>query len=234
MAGKGQRFRDVGFTVPKFMINALGKSLFHWSLISLRDFFQYQFIFITRHEDNATDFIVEECKHLGIENPQILSIESTTDGQATTVLVADKHLDDADPFLVYNIDTYVKEGTLLKNQLKGDGFIPGFTAEGTKWSFIKLDAANKVVDIREKSRISDIATLGFYYFKSYSLYKEFYYKTFQDESTLVNGEKYIAPIYKEMIANNNTVYGIVVSATSVWGLGTPDDLNLFLNNYEQD
>ena len=35
MGGLGSRFREAGYTVPKYMIEAKGKTLFEWSLISL-------------------------------------------------------------------------------------------------------------------------------------------------------------------------------------------------------
>ena len=37
MAGLGSRFREVGYDVPKYMIEARGKTLFEWSMESLRD-----------------------------------------------------------------------------------------------------------------------------------------------------------------------------------------------------
>ena len=38
MGGLGSRFRKAGYTVPKYMIEAKGKTLFEWSLISLEGY----------------------------------------------------------------------------------------------------------------------------------------------------------------------------------------------------
>jgi choline kinase len=38
MAGLGSRFRKAGYNVPKYMIEAKGKTLFEWSMISLTGF----------------------------------------------------------------------------------------------------------------------------------------------------------------------------------------------------
>ena len=35
MAGMGSRFREAGYTVPKYQIEAHGKTLFDWSMASL-------------------------------------------------------------------------------------------------------------------------------------------------------------------------------------------------------
>ena len=232
MAGRGQRFIDAGYKCPKYMIDALGKSLFEWSMLSLADFFSNKFIFIIRKEDEPERFMVSKCASLGINDFDILSLPATTDGQATTVLAAADYLNDSDSIAVYNIDTHVKAMLLKKEDLTGEGFIPGFRAEGSKWSFISLDINQRVVNIAEKVPISDIATLGFYYFKSFRIYKEYYNRSFQNNSNLVNGEKYIAPIYKTMIEDNLPVFGSIIPTDGVWGLGTPDDLNFFVKNYD--
>ena len=38
MAGLGTRFREAGYTVPKYQIEAKGKTLFAWSMESLAGF----------------------------------------------------------------------------------------------------------------------------------------------------------------------------------------------------
>lgn len=38
MAGMGMRFRNAGYTVSKYMIEAKGKTLFEWSMDSLLGF----------------------------------------------------------------------------------------------------------------------------------------------------------------------------------------------------
>ena len=53
MGGLGARFQKAGYTVPKYMIEAKGKTLFEWSMISLEGFRDVasQYIFIARTEE---------------------------------------------------------------------------------------------------------------------------------------------------------------------------------------
>ena len=44
MAGEGKRFKDIGYDVPKHLIKAKGKTLFEWSILSLSNFFDNNFI----------------------------------------------------------------------------------------------------------------------------------------------------------------------------------------------
>ncbi|GAG01030.1 unnamed protein product, partial [marine sediment metagenome] len=92
MAGLGTRFREAGYTQPKFMIEVGGHSLFSWAIKSLQNFItpQNNFIFISRHEDRASEFIERECKKQGIKNIIQLELTMLTDGQSTTTIEADK------------------------------------------------------------------------------------------------------------------------------------------------
>ena len=85
MAGLGSRFKKAGYNVPKYMIEAHGKTLFEWSMTSLSDYqpMVEQFIFIVRKEDHSLEFIKSACKKLGIKKHHVIEIDYLTDGQAT-------------------------------------------------------------------------------------------------------------------------------------------------------
>lgn len=94
----------------------------------------------------------------------------------------------------------------------GDGHIPCFHAEGDHWSFAKLDNDGKVIEVREKMRISDNCTLGAYYFSSAKLYKDLYQEYYVDDSHMEKNEKYIAPLYNYMIEKGMDVTISIVDA----------------------
>jgi len=50
MGGIGSRFAKVGYNLPKYMIEAKGKTLFEWSLDSLRGYFSIvdKFVFVVK------------------------------------------------------------------------------------------------------------------------------------------------------------------------------------------
>ena len=109
MAGLGSRFRKAGYNVPKYMIEAHGKTLFEWSMESLEgfDLKSNTCIFIVRKEDDASGFITTTCKKLGISDVRVVELDYLTDGQATTAMLAAKEWDKDDSLMIYNIDTYV-------------------------------------------------------------------------------------------------------------------------------
>lgn len=234
MAGLGSRFRNAGYTVPKYMIEARGKTLFEWSMESLAGFADEDnlYIFIVRKEDEAVSFITETCHRMGIIHTRVIEIDAPTDGQATTAMLAQKEWEAESPLLIYNIDTYVEAGEMNENQLSGDGFIPCFHADGEHWSFVKLDEEGAAVEVREKQRISDNCTLGAYYFKSCALYEQLYQEYYSLDQNLEKGEKYVAPLYNYLISKGGKVYISIVDYDKVHVLGTPEELQVFIDEGE--
>ena len=232
MGGLGSRFRKMVYTVPKYMIEAKGKTLFEWSMISLEGYRaqtnQYIFIAMKDEQCDVEKFINEQCQKLGFRNYHVIVLDYLTDGQATTAMMAQNYWNLNNALLIYNIDTYVEEGAMNSTELRGDGFIPCFCAEGDHWSFVKLDDKGKVVEIKEKKRISNHCTLGAYYFKSCRLYKELYEQYYSKTQELVNGEKYVAPLYDYLLSKGGEIYISDVDPEKVHVLGTPEELQTFL------
>ena len=187
MAGLGSRFRKAGYKMPKYQIEAHGRTLFDWSMESLKGFAdpENDYIFVVRKEDDAEEFIRSSCEKIGITNVTVIGIDYLTDGQATTAMLAKDVWDKESALMIYNIDTYVEAYEMKTEQIAGDGFIPCFHAPGDHWSFAKLDANGKVVEVREKERISDNCTLGAYYFKTCALYEQLYNEYYTSFSSLV-------------------------------------------------
>lgn len=234
MAGLGSRFRNAGYTVPKYMIEVNGKTLFEWSMISLdgckRDINQYIFIAMKDESVDVKTFIEHQCRLMNINNYHIIVLDYLTDGQATTAKLASKFWNKNNALLIYNIDTYVEPGEIQSDDLKGDGFIPCFQAEGDHWSFVRLDNAGKVVEIKEKQRISNYCTLGAYYFKTCKLYEDLYDDYYGQPQELVNGEKYVAPLYDHLLSKGGKIYISNIDPNKVHVLGTPEELDSFRQN----
>lgn len=229
MAGLGKRFRDAGYDCPKYMIETKGKSLFEWALDSLNDYNAHtsKYVFVVRREDDAEGFIRDKCESYDIKNIEVIELDRETDGQATSCLLALDNCDENESMMVYNIDTYIERDELKYQDIQGDGYIPCFHSEGDHWSFARTDDNGKVVEVREKDRISDNCTLGAYYFSSVSLYRNLYDEYYASDINLEKGEKYIAPLYNHMIRKGLDVRISIVDFAKVHVLGTPEELKAF-------
>lgn len=233
MGGLGTRFRNAGYTVPKYMIEARGKTLFDWSLQSLEGYrsIAERYIFIALRDESVDveTFIRNRCDALDLPEYHIEMLDYLTDGQATTAMLAQKYWRPDNGLLIYNIDTYVEAGEMNAQELKGDGFIPCFRGKGNHWSFVRLDESGKAVEIKEKEKISGYCTLGAYYFRTCELYQLLYNEYYvQQKNTGVKGEKYIAPLYDYLIKTGGEIYISDIAQEKVHVLGTPEELNSFL------
>ena len=86
------------------------------------------------------------------------------------------------------------------------------------------------IELREKKRISDNATIGLYYFYSTDLYMKAYNEYYKEQTNLEKGEKYIAPLYNYLIKENYPVRISIIPFENVHVIGTPEELEEFKNS----
>jgi NDP-sugar pyrophosphorylase family protein len=230
MAGFGRRFLDAGYKVPKYRIVVHERSLFSWAMLSLAQFIEAgtDFVFVARAADEAETFIREQAAALSVGSTAIVELDAPTDGQATTALAARSAIRDIDaPIVIYNIDTFVHPLALSPKDVRGQGWIPCFRAAGDGWSFADADSTGLVRQVREKVRISPHATIGLYWFSSFRRYEELYRRRYSPSAALDAGERYVAPIYNELIADGEAVYIQDLPLSAVIPLGVPAEVEGF-------
>lgn len=232
MAGRGSRFYEAGYKVPKYEIMAHERSLFEWSMLSLKNFLKpgSRLIFVCLEENKSSSFVLHQTKLLGLTDVHIIELKELTDGQATSAYLSLELCNPEWPLLIYNIDTYVKPHALMPADIRpgSDGWVPCFQVPGEHWSFVRLGDDGWAVDLAEKQRISNYASIGLYWFSRADRYLELYNKFFSDPNNLVRGEKYIAPLYRQLIAESGKVSLSDLHPGDVHVLGTPFELEQFL------
>ena len=135
----------------------------------------------------------------------------------------------SDQWIDIKIDDYLNSW----NKTENSGFIMTMKAEDPKWSYIKFGKNGRIIDVVEKDVVSDEATVGIYNFNKGKLFCK-YAKEMIERKDTSKGEYYVAPVYKYLIRDDYKVeiYNIENDgAGRMYGLGTPDDLNIFLNKF---
>ncbi len=117
------------------------------------------------------------------------------------------------------------------NENDADGGIPTFKATHPKWSFAKIDEDGFVTEVQEKNPISDIATVGYYYWKKGSDFVK-YAEQMIERDVRVNNEFYVCPVFNQAIEDCKNIR--IHEAEKMWGLGTPEDLEYYLKNFDND
>jgi len=113
-------------------------------------------------------------------------------------------------------------------EINADRWIPGFFSNSDKHSYL-LTETNLVTRTEEKKVISNNATVGVYYWKRGSDYVK-YTNQMIEKNIRTNNEFYVCPVYNEAILDEKKIR--VKEIKNMWGIGTPEDLNYFLQNYK--
>lgn len=227
MAGRGSRFVNAGYRLPKPLIPIHGHAMIEYVIKNLSSSRRQRFLFLCLKEHLDRYNLKADLEKLA-PGCVVIPVDHVTEGAACTVLLAQEYIDSSEPLLIANSDQYVEiemDDFLDMAEKGSDGFIMTMTADDPKWSFIGYDGEKHVTVVREKEVISDEATVGIYYYRSGSGYVR-YAKQMIGKNIRVNGEFYVAPVYNEMIADGREV-GFWNIGAAMHGLGTPEDLTLF-------
>ena len=230
MAGAGSRFEKAGYTFPKPLIDVAGNPMIQVVVNNLNIDANYIYVVQKSHRqkynlDTLLNIITPGCK--------IVEVDGMTEGAACTALLAKEYIDNDSPLFFANSDQFVEwdsnEFLYKMQETNSDGGIVTFNAIHPKWSFAKVNELGLVTEVAEKNPISNIATVGYYYWKHGSDFVK-YAEQMIEKNIRVNNEFYVCPVFNEAIQDNKQIR--VFNAKGMWGLGTPEDLNYYLEHYK--
>jgi UDP-N-acetylglucosamine diphosphorylase / glucose-1-phosphate thymidylyltransferase / UDP-N-acetylgalactosamine diphosphorylase / glucosamine-1-phosphate N-acetyltransferase / galactosamine-1-phosphate N-acetyltransferase len=233
MAGAGSRFAKAGFALPKPFIDVAGRPMIGRVLENLAlDVANY--ILIGRVEHLASQQgIVADIKAAG--NVRFIGIDRLTEGTVCTVLHAHDLIHSDRPLVIANSDQIVDFrftdfiADAVRRRLDGSILVFKDRHKNPKWSFVRLNDDGYVVEAKEKDPISDLATVGIYYFASG---KQFIRAAIEMivSNDRVNGEFYTCPVYNYLASRGAKVGVFEIDATAMHGVGTPEDLDIYLRH----
>jgi HAD superfamily hydrolase (TIGR01509 family) len=230
MAGAGSRFQQAGYTFPKPLIDVKGKPMIQIVVDNLNIKANYVYVVQKEHRekynlDTLLNLITPGCK--------IVEVDGLTEGAACTALLAKEYIDNDNPLFFANSDQFVEwdsnEFLYKMNETNADGGIVSFRATHPKWSFAKVNEQGLVTEVAEKNPISDIATVGYYYWKKGSDFVK-YAEDMIEKDIRVNNEFYVCPVFNQAIEDGKEIRTFDIP--KMWGLGTPEDLTYYLENYK--
>ena len=110
-----------------------------------------------------------------------------------------------------NVDVYEYDNNILSDENVRGGLVQALS------------------EVAEKKVISNHATVGIYYWKKGSDYVK-YAEQMIHKGIRTNNEFYICPVFNEAIEDGKKIR--VKHIDKMWGIGTPEDLNYFLDNHK--
>ena len=230
MAGAGSRFSTMGYTFPKPLIEVNGKPMIQVVLENLNIEANYTFVVRKEHYEK---YSLQYLLTLIAPGCNIVQVDELTEGSACTTLLAKEFIDNDDPLLLANSDQFMEwNSNECLYAFNADGIDAGiltFKATHPKWSYAKVGEDGFVSEVAEKKPISDDATVGVYFWKKGSDYVK-YAEQMIEKDVRVNNEFYICPVFNEAIADGKKIR--IKEIERMWGIGTPEDLNYFLEHYK--
>jgi HAD superfamily hydrolase (TIGR01509 family) len=231
MAGAGTRFVNAGYTFPKPLIEVNGKPMIQVVVENLNIEANYTFIVQKKHYEK---YSLQYLLNLIAPNCNIVQVDGITEGAACTTLLAKEFIDNDAPLVMANSDQFVEwnsnECLYAFNADGIDGGIVSFKATHPKWSYARLGEDGFVSEVAEKKPISDNATVGIYFWRRGSDYVK-YAEQMIEKNIRTNNEFYVCPVFNEAIQDGKKIR--IKEIEKMWGIGTPEDLNYFLEHHKE-
>ncbi len=233
MAGASRRFSEAGYTAPKYRLPVGESCVFDQVLGGFARYFESDtFVFVTLAAHDAEAFVAERCAALGVPQARrvVVALDTPTAGQAETVAEGLRQggLDAQQPLTIFNIDTFRPDFAFPTafSLTDTDGYLEVVRAAGDHWSFAKpADPESpdyRVAEVAEKVRISPLCSTGLYHFRAASLFLDAYDRSCTcDASALQGGERYVAPLYNDLIQRGLDIRYHEIAPQEVIFCGTP-------------
>lgn len=235
LGGIGKRFVDIGYTDPKPFINIMGKKMLNYVIDSLNLVKESDRIYIIYSPVLDEDTLRKTLDDVS-DITYFVKLNKMTSGASETLYIGlknilnNKTINDRKT-IILDCDTFYSCDILGLYRDCENSCITSFISHDCEpiYSYICFDSDQKIFQIKEKTKISNYANTGCYFFKDVStLFK--YSQIVVDNSITMNGECYISCIYDLMIKDNISVYAKVILESDFKVLGTPKHVKKFVEN----
>jgi len=201
MSGSDENFRQHGHVYAKPLVEIAGRPLVQHAFAPLQRIPDAQAIFVIRKEDDLR-FHLRDVLQLLDPGAVVIRADGATAGAACTALLAIEQIDTETELLIANGDQVLDFdlGAVIE-RFRARGLDAGtvvFDSVHPRWSFVKTDAEDMVIEAAEKRPISRNATAGVYYFREGRLFVEAA-KTMIRKDASVNGGFFVCPSLNELV-----------------------------------
>jgi hypothetical protein len=235
MAGLSRRFAEAGYALPKYMLEARGRTLFAHAVGGFAAYFdRLPFLFVARDVAGTPDFVARECASLGVREARTVVLDAPTAGQSETVALGLQRAGVApgEPVTVFNIDTF-RPGFRFPDGFDPgavDGYLEVFRGSGANWSYVRPAAAgsDRVAETTEKVPISDLCCTGLYHFREAGAFLDAHARFAAGEAAAMGlRELYVAPLYNLLIRDGRDIRFHEIGAEEVIFCGVPAEYDAF-------
>ena len=229
MAGADGAFARRGHSHGKALAEIGGKALIEHVWDYLKAIRISSVSFVIRRRDSDQHRLGHVLK-LMVPDSSIILAEGETAGAACTALLAIEKIDNNDELVIANGDQVILRDL--------NGVIDGFRDRGLdagvvvfddihpRWSFVRLDGDQMVIEAAEKKPISRMATAGFYSFRRGCDFVDGARRMILKDSH-VDGRFFVCPVLNELVLRHMAIGIHQIPREQYWSLATPRNIEQF-------
>lgn len=164
-------------------------------------------IFVLRRED-VKRFHFDSIVRLLVPDAKIVIANGDTQGSACSCLLAADEISEDEPLVIAGSDQLVtvslREVVRSFEENSLDAGVIVFEDIHPRWSYVRLDARERVIEAAEKHPISRNALTGFFYYKKASYFMEAA-KDMILKNASVNGQYFVCPTLNQMVLKQQEI-----------------------------
>jgi len=231
LAGPSSFFDKENYPYPKPLIEIAGKPMIQLVWDGLQHLpNKIRPVFVIRREDVLRFHLDNTLRLVAGKDSQIVILENETMGAACTCLMAIDHFDPHSQLLIVNGDQIIEDAlpSALKHFVEGrfDAGVVTFPSVHPKWSYVRTDDRENVVEAAEKNPISRNAIAGAYWFSQGDFFTESAFLSIR-HGAAVNGLYFLAPVLNELILANRRVGHFGIQAAQYHSFYSPQKIRDF-------
>jgi len=209
IASNSKFFSIEDYGYPKPLIEIAGKPMIEHVISNLTQGVKFKkIIFIVKQEECDKYHLDNTLNLLSPIKPEIIRLRSDTQGALCSVLLAIDHIDLEEPLVISNADQLFDGG--ISSSIKQfmvsdlDAACLTFSSVHPRWSYVRLDEQNLVVETAEKRPISQHAIAGLYMYKHGSDFVEHGMDSIRHGAN-TDGHYFISTVFNEYVLANKKV-----------------------------
>lgn len=227
MGGKTPMFDTLEYPYPKALIEIKGKTIIQRVIENYAEIPAKKFVFIVDKAVNDQFHLDQIFSLLTDQQCDVVKLSGETKGALCSTLMAIEHINPKKPLIIANgdqiINSDIRDVINYFNKEDVDAGVITFESIHPKWSFVRVNENEDVVEAAEKRPLSKNAIAGFYYFKNGSDFIASAMNSIKKDAN-VGGQYYIAPSLNEMILDNKLVKKINIESSAYHPLYSPQKI----------
>lgn len=207
MGGRGSRFTEDGFSIPKPLIKINHKPFFYWATQSIRKFITLESLTFVVLKEHINQYQIDKEIIKFFPEAKIEIIDEVLNGAVLTCVEGVRNIGNNLPVIFNDCDHIFLSSSFNNFCNNGefsaiDGALLSFKSDDPKFSYLKCNVERNVIKTVEKEVVSNDAICGAYYFKN----KDLFLDSVNEYLKICNySEYFVSGVYNVMADNGYVI-----------------------------